>query len=83
MATVETVVPAVSGYVKVTTGTGAFLIENVSSVPVRMVLAAVQPLITAKGHLIEMGQAMTRFGEGDAYVKADHASLPATVVVSN
>lgn len=83
MATVESTIPAASGYVKVTAGTGVFLIENVTSVPIRVVLASSQPLITARGHLVQMSEAMTRFGEGDAYVKSDHPTLPATVLVSN
>lgn len=83
MATTKFTIPAASGYVIVTTGTGPFLIENLTANRARMVLAGSQPLISADGHKLDLGDAMTRFGVGDAYVKSDSATEAAVVLVTN
>lgn len=83
MATTKYTIPAVSGYVKVTVGSGQFLIENITTGRARMVLATSQPAIGANGHKIDYEEAMSRFGDGDAYVKSDSATDPVVVLVTN
>ena len=83
MATTKFTIPAASGYVLVASGAGPFLIENLTTNKVQMVLAAAQPLIGADGHKIDFGEAMTRFGVGDAYVKSDSATEAAVILVTN
>lgn len=83
MATTKFTIPAASGYVLVTSGTGPFLIENLTANRARMVLAGSQPLTSADGHKIELGEAMTRFGAGDAYVKSDSATEAVVILVTN
>lgn len=83
MATTKYTITAASGYVKVTSGTGQFLIENLTTNRARMVLAASQPVTDADGHKIDFQEAMTRFGDGDAYVKSDSTTESVVILVTN